>query len=132
MATGATIATIKAGLIARYQAITLPGGLGAPVVVGRELDSQPPTVPYVEVYVNPTQSIAQTQGEDSYIVTRRFIARLYVARLDDDTPSIEDADYIKAENCAETVEDYFYFTDDRLSVASVTGHRIVADTAGVM
>lgn len=132
MATGATIATIKAGLLAKYVLITLPGGLGTPGAVGRELDTQPPSVPYVEIYVNPTQSITQSQGEDSYTVVRRFIARLYVAALPDDTPSIEDADYIKAENCAEAVADYFYFTDDRLNVAFVTSHRIVADTAGAM
>lgn len=132
MATGATIAAIKAALVAKYQLITLPGGLGAPLAIGRELDGVPPLVPYVEVYVNPTQSITQSQGEDSYIVTRRFIVRLYVAALPDDTPSVENADYIKAENCAEAVEDYFFFTDDRLSVAFVTRHVIVADTAGAM
>lgn len=132
MATGATIATIKAGLLAKYQLISLPGGLGLPGGVAREVDLQPPSVPYVEVYVNPTASINQRRDEGSYEVVRPFIVRLYVARLDDDTPSIEDADYIKAENCAEAVEDYFYFTDDRLGVAFVTGHRITADTAGAM
>ncbi len=132
MSTGATIATIKAGLIAKYQAITLPGGLGAPTAIGRELDTVPPSVPYVEVYVNPTQSITQPSNEGSYRVVRSFIVRLYVAALPDDTPSIEDADYIKAENCIEVVEDYFYFTDDRLGVAFVESNRITADTAGAM
>jgi len=132
MSSGATIAIIKAGLIARYQAITLPGGLGAPAAIGRELDGEPPTLPYVEVYVNPTRSITQPNGEGSYTVVRPFIVRLYVAALDDNTPSVEDADYIKAENCIETVLDYFYFTDDRLNVAFVTRSRILADTAGVM
>lgn len=132
MATGATIATIKAGLVAKYQLISLPGGLGAPGAVGRELDGVPPSVPYVEVYTNPTQSITQPRDESSYEVARVFIARLIVAVLPDDTPSIEDADYVKAENCAETVEDYFYFTDDRLGVAFVTANRITADTAGAM
>lgn len=132
MATGATIALIKAALIAKYQAITLPGSLGAPTAIGRELDGIPPSLPYVEIFANPTQSITQVQSEGSYEVTRLFIVRLTVAAVPDDTPSIEDADYIKAENCAETVEDYFFFTDDRLGVAFVTRHVIVADTAGAM
>jgi hypothetical protein len=132
MSTGASIATIKVGLIAKYQAITLPGGLGVPTAIGRELDAVPPSLPYVEVYVNPTQSITQPSNEGSYQITRRFIVRLYVAALPDDTPSIEDADYVKAENCIEVVEDYFYFTDDRLGVAFVLQNRITADTAGAM
>lgn len=132
MATGATIATIKAGLKAAYQAITLPGGLGAPTAITRELDGLPPSFPYVEIYTNPTQNIQQPNGEDSYTVTRGFIVRVYTALLPDDTPSIEEADYIKAENCIETVEDYFHFTDDRLGVAFVTRHKVTADTAGTM
>lgn len=131
MATGASISTIKAGLKAAYQSITLPGGLGAPTVITRELDGLPPSFPYVEIYTNPTQGILQPRDEGSYQVTRLFIVRLYTALLPDDTPSIEDADYIKAENCIEPVEDYFYFTSDRLGVAFVTGHRITADTAAV-
>lgn len=130
MVTGASIATIKAGIATKFAAITLPGGLGAPTVITRELDGVPPSLPYVEVYTNPTRGIAQTQNEGSYEPTRLFISRLYVAALPDDTPSIEDADYVKAENCAEAVEDYFYFTDDRLGVYGVTAHRIVNDTAG--
>lgn len=129
MATGATIATIKAGLIARYQAISLPGGLGTPTAIGRELDGSPPTFPYIEIYTNPTQRMSQNRGEDGYEITRRFFARLYVAAQPSDTPSIKDADYVKAENCIEPIEDYFYFTDDRLSVAFVTANQIVADTA---
>jgi hypothetical protein len=132
MAAGASISAIKAALVAKYQLISLPGGLGPPGAVGRELDLQPPSVPYVEVYVQPTQSIAQRENEGSYTVTRSFIVRVYVAALLDDTPSIEDADYIKAENCAEAVEDNFYFTDDRLGVAFDTRHVITADTAGAM
>lgn len=131
MATGASISTIKAGLKAVYQAISLPGGLGLPTVITRELDGLPASFPYVEIHTNPTQAITQPRDEGSYQVTRRFIARLYTALLPDDTPSIEDADYIKAENCIETVEDYFYFTSDRLNVAFVTRHAILADTAAV-
>lgn len=131
MATGATISTIKAGLKAAYQAISLPGGLGVPTVITRELDGLPASFPYVEIHTNPTQAITQPRDENSYQVTRRFIARVYTALLADDTPSIEDADYIKAENCIETVEDYFYFTSDRLNVAFVTRHVILADTAAV-
>ena len=131
MATGATISTIKAGLKTAYQAISLPGGLGLPTVITRELDGLPASFPYVEIHTNPTQSITQPRDDGSYQVTRRFIARVYTALLPDDTPSIEDADYIKAENCIETVEDYFYFTSDRLSVAFVTRHILTADTAAV-
>ena len=128
--TGATIAQIKAGLIAAYQAITLPGGLGTPTAIGREMDGNPPSLPYVEVHTNPSQSITQPRGEDSYQVTRRFIVRLYIKALPDDTPSVEIADYQLADSCVETVEDYFYLTNDRLNVAFVTDHRIVADTGG--
>lgn len=131
MATGASISTIKAGLKAAYQNITMPGGLGAPTVITREMDGNPPSLPYVEIYTNPSRGIQQPDGENSYTVTRVFYARLYIAALPDDTPSIEDANYIKAENCIEPVEDYFYFTDDRLGVAFVTGHTVTADTAGV-
>lgn len=131
MSAGATIAAVKAALITAYQQISLPSGLGTPTAIGRELDGVPPSLPYVEVYVNPTERIVQNRGEDSYEVTRRFIVRLYIAALTDDTPSIEDTDYIKAENCAEVVEDYFYFTDDRLNSAFVISNRVVADTAGV-
>jgi hypothetical protein len=131
MATGATIATIKAGLKAAYQEISFPGGLGLPTVITRELDGLPSSFPYVEIHTNPTQSITQPRDEQSYQVTRRFIARLYTALLPDDTPSIEDADYIVAENCIEPVTDYFYFTDDRLGVAFVTRHLVTADTAAV-
>lgn len=132
MATGATISTIKAGLQAAYQGIALPGGLGAPSVITRELDGLPPSFPYVEIYTNPTQSITQPRDEGSYQVRRRFIVRVYTALLPDDTPSIEDADYVKAENCIETVEDYFFFTDHLLNVPFVVSHAIIADTAAVM
>lgn len=131
MSTGATIAQIKAGLIAAYQGITLPGGLGTPTVIGREMDGNPPTLPYVEVHTNPSQSIAQPRGEDSYQVTRSFIVRVYIKTLPDDTPSVEITDYELADSCVETVEDYFYLSDDRLDVAFVVNHRIVADTGGI-
>lgn len=131
MATGASISTIKAGLKSAYQGITLPGGLGLPTVITRELDGLPTSFPYVEIHTNPSRAITQPRDENSYQVTRLFIARVYTALLPDDTPSIEDADYVKAENCIETVTDYFYFTNDRLNVAFVTRHLITADTAAV-
>lgn len=130
MSSGASIATIKAGLIAAYQAISLPGGLGTPNAIGRELDGSPPSVPYVEVHTNPTRTISQPRGADSYEVTRLFVVRLYVGALVDETPSIEDSDYIKAENCAEPVADYFHFTEPRLNVSGVITHQFTADTAG--
>lgn len=129
MATGATIEGIKAALVAAYQLINLPGGLGFPGAVGRELDMQPSSLPFVEAFDNPSRSYSQSQGEDSYTATRPFIVRLYVARLDKDTPSIAEPDRVKANNCVEVVTDYFYFTDDRLNTAFVTGNRIIADTA---
>ncbi len=131
MTTGATISSIKAGLKTAYEGITLPGGLGTPTVITRELDGLPPSYPYVEIYTNPSRGITQALGEDRYRTTRIFYARLYVALLPDDTPSVEDANYIKAENCIEAVEDYFMLTNDRLNVAFVTSHTITADTAGV-
>lgn len=132
MSTGASIATIKAGLKAAYEAISLPGGLGLPTVITRELDGVPPSFPYVEIYVNPTRQRAKSRSEDSVSAVRVFYARVYTALLPDDTPSIEDPDYIKAENCIEVVEDYFDFTDDRLNVYGVEDHFVTADTAGVM
>lgn len=130
MSTGATIATIKAGLIAKYQAITLPGGLGVPVAIGWEIDQEPPSLPYIEVHVNPTQRIAKPRDEGSYQVTRLFIVRLYIAPNNDKTPSVENPDFIKAENCIEPIEDYFLLTNDRLDVYGVTEHVMTADTAG--
>lgn len=134
MATGATISSIKTGLATAYAAITLPV-LGAPLAANifkREMDSLPSAYPSVEIYTNPSQAIRKVRDESSYEVTRLFIVRLYTAILPDDTPSIEDADYIKAENCIEAVEDYFQLTDDRLNTAFVLDHSITADTAGVM
>jgi len=130
MSSGATIETISAGLIAAYQSISLPV-LGAPTAIGRELDATPPTVPYVEVHVNPSQSITHI-AQGRYRVVRRFVVRLYTAPLPDDTPSIEYPDYVKANNCVEAVEDYFMFTADRLNVAGVEHTTFSADTAGVM
>lgn len=131
MVTGASIATIKAALVTVYQAIDVPA-LDTITAVPREADSEPTSLPFVEIYTNPTQRIVQ-EDEDSYLITRRFIVRLYVAPLPDDTPSIEYPDYVKAENCIEPIEDYFYFTDDRLGrTAGVEDVRFEADTAGVM
>lgn len=130
MATGASIAAIKAALITAYQSISLPGGLGTPTAIGRELDGNPPTVPYIEVFPNPSTSYSQTD-EDSYITVRPFVVRLYVARLETDTPSLTLSDIELAENCAETITDYFIFEDDRLGrTAGVINSIIEADTAG--
>lgn len=134
MATGATISQIKAALKTAYSNITLPV-LGAPLLANiftREMDSFPTTFPSVEIHTNPSEAIRKPLDEGSYLVTRKFIVRLYTAALPDDTPSIEDADYIKAENCIEAVEDYFQLSDDRLNVDFVLEHTVTADTAGVM
>jgi hypothetical protein len=134
MATGATISSIKTGLATAYAAITLPV-LGAPLAANifkREMDSVPSVYPSVEIYTNPSQAIRKPRDEGSYEVTRLFVVRLYTALLPDDTPSIEEPDYIKAENCIEPIEDYFQLTDDRLNTAFVLDHTVTVDTAGVM
>jgi hypothetical protein len=130
MSTGATIEQIKAGLIAAYEAISLPT-LGNPTGLGDEMDGNPPSLPYVEVYDNPSQSITQPRDEGSYQVTRRFITRLYIARLDSDTPSLSLANRTLANNCIEAIEDYFYFDAPDLDVNFVLESRIVADTSAM-
>lgn len=131
MATGASIAAIKSALITAYQSISLPGGLGTPTAIGRELDGNPPSVPYIEVFPNPSTSYSYAQDEVIYTITRPFVVRLYVARLETDTPSLTLSDIELAENCAETITDYFIFEDDRLGrTAGVINSIIEADTAG--
>ncbi len=132
MTFGATIASIKTGLKTTYQAISFPGGLGYPTVINRELDGLPPSFPYVEIFTNPAEAVRKVRDEGSYETTRRFISRVSIALLPDDTPSIEDPDYIKAENCIEAIIDYFQLTDDRLNTAFVLNHEIRLDSAGVM
>lgn len=133
MSTGATVESIKTGLATAYAAITLPvlGAILSANIYKREMDSVPTVFPSVEIHTNPTQAIRKPLDEGSYVTTRIFIVRLYTAALPDDTPSIEDAEYIKAENCIEAIVDYFNVTDDRLNVAFVLNHSITADTAGV-
>jgi hypothetical protein len=131
MTLNASIETIKAALIDAYESITLPGALGMPTGISGELDGNPPTLPYVEVFENPTLAIRQPRDEYSYEVTRRFIVRLYIARLDRDTPSVSASNRQLANNCIEPIEDHFMFTDDRLGVDGVLSSTINADTSAI-
>lgn len=106
---------IQSAIAGLYPNITLPHGFGTITALTVEPDGEFTALPAVVVFRQPTESIVRESG-GTYLVTRQYIARLYVEKMSNNNPlpSVDETLLGNVADCIEVVEDYFNLTDSRL------------------
>jgi hypothetical protein len=126
-----TILLIQQALVDAYENIELPDATFPTGLDTEPDDNYDGILPAVVIFRGLTISMTRLSA-NAYKIEREFIARLYtgILNVENDAPSVNEALLEFAASTVEPVEDYFMFTDDRLSnTPSVMDSIIRADTA---